>query len=693
MTSALETDYGSSAETQLRDVTSLLSPRSVVLVGASDRRPAVFRNVFSSPIAAWAVNPGRTEVGGRPCFASVAALPEVPELAVLLVGHGRLLAAAAEAISAGVSALVVPGLGAEAGGEARKLAAALGELATQTGTAVLGPNCMGYARPGGLSPWIGSLPSSFRPGKVAVLAQSGSVAEGLVAGGDRVGFDVVVSSGGEVSRDVADFVGAFAKSGSTGAIGLFLETIRRPGALSVALVACAEAGIPVACVKAGRSATAARVALAHTGALVGSSQACSAYLSAHGVIEVDDLPDLVETLEVLGRRRRPGGRRVAAISESGGEAELFADHAEAAGLVLAPLRAELAGVLESEFPNYVHAENPLDAWAVDEASVVFPRSLELLAGSGDYDVVVAQVDLTQYRVHEADDWCEMIVSALAAATKARDVFPAVVSSQVNDPPAQIAALAREADVALLRGARTATRALAAAASWRPTRPEPAPAPSQISLAGLLTPGAMAEHESAQVLERYGIPFAPRRRAATPEDAAAAATALGFPVVVKWDGPAHKSARGGVVLGLSSPGEVEAAARRLGGPVLVAAQVPAGPEVICGMSRDEVFGPVLAVGPGGANAEESGRAAVALAPLGPVSAGALVDSVTAIAHVLSDGARRRLAEVLVQLSVLAFEHEEIEAVDINPLVVTGDDAVAVDALVVVRGEKGKRPCPS
>ena len=640
-----------------------------------------------------ASQPSQSTRGGAACSAIRAsptslARPEVPSTAVVAVGHRLLVEAAREAIAVGVRGLVVPGAGAEAGAEAKGVGKALGELARATGTAVLGTNCMGFVRPGGPSLWIGALPEGLRGGSVSVIAHSGSVAEGLVALGGRVGFRAVVSSGSEVARDVADFASYFAKDPGTSAIGLFLETVRRPKALSAALVQCAEANKPVVCLKVGRSAAAARLAVAHTGALVGSARACSAWLGAHGVIEVSDLPDLVETLEVLGRRRRPRGRRLAAVSESGGEAELLADHAEAAGLELVPLGPALAEKLESEFPNFVKAENPLDAWAVDAPEAVYPRSLELLAGSGAYDIVVAQVDLTQFRSKTDHDWCLTITEGLAAATGRHEVFGAVISSEVNDPPPRIAVVAQANDLALLRGARAGLAALSSVAGWRPRSPALPPEHSGVLLDDLLSPGSeagpMSEHDSALVLERYGVSFAPRCRAADPAEAARVAVQLGFPVVVKVDGPTHKSAAGGVVLGLCNPGEVEEAARRLGGPLLVATQVLGGIEVICGMQRDRTFGPIVLCGLGGALAEAAGHVATALAPLDTARAGELVDSVPGLAHAVAPEARWALIDLLLGLSALAVEHEDIEAVDVNPVIVSSGEAVAVDALVVFTG---------
>ena len=151
----------------------------------------------------------------------------------------------------------------------------------------------------------------------------------------------------------------------TQAIGLFAETIRRPSAFAAALARAAEAGKPVVCLKVGRSQAAARAALAHSGAVVGSARAFSALLRHHGVIEVSDFHELLETLEVLGRRRWPCGLRIAAVSESGGECGLLADHGEDAGIPFAAFDDVLKSRLVEAFPNYTQPENPLDCWAID----------------------------------------------------------------------------------------------------------------------------------------------------------------------------------------------------------------------------------------------------------------------------------------------------------------------------------------
>ncbi len=659
----------------MADVRALLFPRSLAVVGASPRRAETIASVIRSGIPAWGVNPNRAEVEGLRCYPSIADLTETPETALLLVGHERVEQAFDEAAAVGVRAFVLPGLGSEAGAAGRPIVERIAARAQELGAAVLGPNCMGVASPAGASAWIGTVPDTLASGHVSAVCQSGSIGEALLSLGGRVGFRCIVSSGGEAVTDTADFLDFFADDPGTRAVGLFLETVRRPGAFVAALARCAEAGKPVVCLKVGRSQAAARAALAHTGALVGSDRAFSAVLRRHGAIEVADFHELVETLELLGRRRWPRGMRLGAISESGGECALLADHAEAAGIPFEPLPDDLARRLTEEFPNYLSPTNPLDAWAVEEADVVYPRSLELMAESGAFDVLLAQIDLSQFRGDSEQFWCALIVRALADVTRDTEICPAVTSVHSADPPRAMQELARELDLALLRGSGDAMRALANVARWRPARPpahDDGPDVSDL----LLGDGALAEHDSALALERYGVPFAPRRRAASPDEAAQAAEELGAPVVVKVDGSAHKSREGGVVLGLQDPAAAAAAARRLGGTVLVARQLEAGPEAFCGMTRDPQFGPVLAVGAGGVAVEELGRVALAAAPLDRETALELV------AHAGLEEGAATLAATLVALSRLALTHPEIAEIDVNPLILDGDVATAVDALIVI-----------
>ena len=661
----------------MTDVRTLILPRSLVIVGASPRNSAAVETAVRSGVRAFGVNPNYTEVAGLRCYPSFAELPETPEAALLMVNHERVEAAFEEAVAAGVRAFVVPGVGAEAGAEARPTTERLARRAREVGAAMLGPNCMGVYVPGGPAAWNGLPGDTTAPGHIAVLCQSGSVADAFLSLGGRVGIRCVVSSGAEAVTDAADYLRFFAEDTETRAVGLFLETVRRPDAFVDALRRCAEADKPVACLKVGRSEAAARAALSHTGALVGSDRAFSAVLRRYGAVEVDDFHELVETLEVLGRRRLPRGARIGAISESGGECALLADRAEAAGIPFRPLDDDLSTALRTAFPNYLAPGNPLDAWGIADETEVYPGSLELMAASGSFDVLLAQADLSQFRDETNEEWCELTLRTLA---RLADEHPGLVCAMTtvhsSDPPCRFQDLARDLDIALLRGPRDTMAALAGVVGRRayvqPRRDGAAPDLSDL----LPQSGALAEHESALALERFGVPFAERRRAASPEEAAAAVEALGAPVVVKLDGPAHKSRDGGVVVGVRSAEEGAAAARSLGGAVLVARQVERGPEVICGVTRDPDFGPILAVGQGGVAVEESDHLMLSSAPVDLAGARALV----AEAGVGDPG--DVVAQTLVALSELALAYPEVESVEVNPLIVGATGAVAVDALLVV-----------
>ncbi len=658
---------------------ALLKPSSAVLVGASERFPELATNVQIGAFdGTWGVHPEHASVEGLACVPTIGALPIRPDVAVLAVGHRQLPAAFQQALDAGIRAFVLPGLGSEAGPEAASTTRQVKELADACGAAVLGPNCRGIGLPGRPSGWLATIPESFLPGSVGIVSQSGSIADAFVSLGPRIGFSAVVSCGAELNRDVADFVAEMAADDATRAIGVFVETVRRPVAFTEALRVAAAAGKPVVCLKIGKSEVGRRAALAHTGPIVGSQRAFSALLATHGVIEVQDLPEMIELLEVLSKSTRPAGLRVGAITESGAEAGLLADHAARHGLSLPDLDAGPRDALAAAYPQ-VAPTNPLDPWALANPVEVYPFGISTLAASGQFDILLGQVDLSRHRGPRYQRWCESVVQALADARARTGVYVAMTTVHNADPPDELARFALENDVAVLRGVSQAMGALAHAAWWSPVHSgEPAEhgavSARELGIADLT--GALSEDVSAAVLERVGVGFAPRGRAATVEEAVAMARDIGYPVVVKIDGPAHKAREGGVVLNVGSDEAVAAAMSAVAGPVLIARQVPAGVEAYCGMVRDPHYGPVYALGYGGSRVET-------IAPVlatGPLTS-TVVDQMVGRAGLTRWS--QWLGDAMLALSRLATDCPQIVEVDINPLICNdAGEVTAVDALVVL-----------
>ena len=665
----------------LRPVHTLIDPSSSVIIGPSVRSAAVVRNMLASKIPVMGVHPNKDDVLGLKCLPSIASLESTPELAVVMVGHTRVEEAVYELMDRGTRAFFFPGLGSEAGADGPLIAARIRERAAANGSMIIGQNCMGIAKPGG-SPWIGSISDSFVNGHVGISAQSGSIAEAFTTIGPRIGFRFIASTGSELNRDVSDFMSFMADDEETRAVGIFIETIRRPDAFIAALEKCAAAGKPVVALKVGKSGVAKRIALAHTGAVVGSNQAFSATLRRFSAIEVEDFPEMVETLEVLGKKRRPKGVRVSAVSESGGECGLMADRAEKNGISFAALPEKTAIALNKEFPNYQHPQNPLDAWGVDTPEVVFPRSMEMLAESGAYDTLIAQVDISRFRGADELVWCNMVVESLGKTAEKFNISPAVVSVHSVDAPQSILDICAKYELPLLRGINGAMQALGHAGRWSKPSTIYQNFGSPIIISDMVTrEGALPEYESAEILERYGVPIASRKRVTSSDQAAAVAESLGFPVVVKSDGPAHKSAAGGVILNINSAVEATAAVEKLGGIAFIAAQIPKGVEALVGMVRDEEFGPILAVGHGGVTVESKKPVTM----LGPVD---LATAQIMVAEAGLEDPHGVLSTSLVTLGRVAVEHPEIVEIDVNPMIVYDKATIAVDALVVISSENGK-----
>ncbi|HET6509707.1 MAG TPA: CoA-binding protein [Baekduia sp.] len=447
----------------------LFAARSIAVFGASDRsllHRTTLENLLASdrgPVLG--VNPRRAEVLGVPCVPRAADLPIVPDAALMLVPDAALEGAVDDALAHGIRTLVVCGL--DDGPRQLPVVDRIARAVRSAGALMVGPNCVGVAAPGGLSPWIGSIPATVTPGPIAVLSQSGAVGEAIVGLGPRLGLRMVATLGYEATVDVADFCAFLADDDATRAVGLFLETVRRPDALAAAASRLARARKPVVALKVGRSAAAAASARAHTGADAGTPEAFAALARASGMVLVEDYAELVEALALLDRVGPLRGKRVGAVTYSGGEAALLADVAERVGVPFAPVDPGLAARLRDAGPAGLSGANPLDAWCSEDILPTFRRALDAMAASGDFDLLVGQADLTPHIGEMERRNATLMAQALAEAGAAHGIPGALLSMQASEPPPEVDAIARRDGLALLREPRAALRAIGALADWRP----------------------------------------------------------------------------------------------------------------------------------------------------------------------------------------------------------------------------------
>jgi len=720
------------------DLGPLFAPRSIAVVGASAHGgiAQTIRNnlrVLDSATTCHFVNPRYDELDGQPCYPSIAELPDVPDIVVVAVNPLRAGGVVADAATAGVPAVIIPGGGVvEGGAAAAAMQREVREIAIRHGIALLGPNCMGLVDlTTNSAKYIGDINPLLPRGGVAGIAQSGSVTDAFIHSGNRIGFSRIVGCGSEVVLDVCDFLAHAIDDDQTDAVILFVEGFKRPERFLALADRALEIGKPILAVKVGRSRQAQAAAIAHSGSLAGETRATDAALAAAGVIVCQDLDRLLETAELVAGCRRMGRRvgrgRTGVVTVSTGEASLIADLAPQTGIDLPEVPPGARGALLGALPTLGYIGNPIDPWGATDPPTAYAAAFDAFAASGAYDVLALVHDFPYRSLPSEVETALEVAGPLIAATRDRpDLLPVFVSLTSGEPTPEIAEAMRAAGgVPILRGAAEAFTAIAAVARWEahqgrrgqrgPVRAGwPALAadrtlfghdPAIAALLGvdddpipIASGEALPELESLARLAAAGIPVLPPARAADADEAVTEARSLDGPAVLKLDlvGLAHKSDIGGVRLGLAGDDAVRTAAHELlalGLPdgairrgLLVTRQLE-GVELILGGRRDPSFGPLVLIGLGGVLAEVLDDVAIRLAPVEPDEAAAMLDELRG-ATVLA-GARGRpgidraaVVDAIVRLGRLMADDPTIVEVDANPVISGPRGTAAVDALVVV-----------
>jgi acetate---CoA ligase (ADP-forming) len=695
-------------------LTSLFRPRSVALVGASDKSAfslIAYRNLVEFGFAdrTYLVNRRGAETHGQPTVTSCAQIGAPVDVAYLMVPQAGMLDALADAAAAGISNAVVLSSGyGEAGEAGRAAEAELAARAESLGMVLLGPNHLGFADLTDGVP-VCSIPGLPRePGPVALLSQSGASSAAMIdfAAMAGVGLSYLVTLGNEAMITAGHVLDFLVDDPGTRAVAIFMETVRDPAVFRRAARRAAAAGKAIVVLKAGSSALSARTAAAHTGALVGDDKVIDAVFADLGVIRVDSIEDMLITAgaaAALGRLDRPG---IGIVSISGGACDIVADRAEELGADLPELAETTRAALAAVMPGYGTVQNPLDVTgaAIIDPSL-FTRAIEAM--SQDPSVgVVGIINSLPWIDNGEPYFGQMFVDAIGAGMRAA-ACPSAYINQVMQPISGYtrASMDRGGVPYAIPGLRQAVVALRNVAWWsQATRSPAAPAARAVAATGAGESGERrgpwSEEAARRLLAAAGIPVVPAQLAASAKDAAKAAAGFGAPVCLKVVSAqvTHKTDIGGVRLDVppdeaavtAAYAAVTAAAAAVDGAVvegvLVSPMRRGGTELLVGVVADPLWGPMLAVALGGVFVEVLRDSVLTPLPVSPQRARQLLGRLRGRA--VLDGVRGAapadldaLAAVIARVGDLALAlGDDLAALEVNPLRVDGAAIEALDALV-------------
>lgn len=708
-------------------VRHLLYPKSVVVVGASrDPRSVgggLFRNLLSGGFQGivFPVNHAAPAVAGVKAYPSILEVPGEVDLAVIAVPAESVETVVGQCAEKGVWGLVVISAGfGEAGGDGRKREDALRERTLAYSMRVIGPNCLGIVNTDsevGMNATFA--PVQPIPGRISMSSQSGALGIALLDYATSIGLGLAqfVSIGNRIDVSPNDLLEFWEDDAGTDVILLYLESFGNPRRFS-RIARRVSRSKPIVSLKSGRSASGARAASSHTGALAGADAAADALFRQAGVIRVDTVEDMFAVAQVLAYQPPPKGDRVAILTNAGGPGILAADACEALELSVPQLSEQTQSRLQAFLPPQASVANPVDMIASAPPDH-YRQALSVLLDDPEVDAVV--LIYIPPLVTDPDD----IAAAVRDAYRAGDVGKPVIACFMmsRGAPPELA-LGKGKHIPSFTFPEDAVRALALARRYARFRESPEgqvvkftdanAAIASEAVASALKRGAgwMQPEEALSFLSAYGIRTAPAEVARSAEEAVSAAQHVGFPVAVKLRSHTlvHKTDLGGVHLGLGTPQDVEDAYRQIMGAVesaqvldqaegvIVQSMAPSGQEAIVGMSLDPNFGPLVMAGLGGVAVEALRDVSFSLHPLTDLDAGRMLHELRSASMLgVWRGRPARdiaaLQDMILRFSALIDDWPEVEEIEVNPVIILaeGEGCVAVDARVRVgaRGPYSRR----
>ncbi len=693
------------------------SPRTVAVLGATETQGSVGRtvlwNLFANPFGGtvFPVNLKRTSVLGIKAYPSIAEVPEKVDLAVIATPPETVPGLISECVDADVKGAIILTAGfKEIGPAGLQLEEQIRMNARRGRMRVIGPNCLGVMSPlTGLNATYAA--GMARPGNVAFISQSGALCTAVLDWSLRemVGFSCVISVGSMIDVGWGDLIDYLGDDPRTRSIVIYMESI---GDARSFLSAAREVALskPIIVIKAGRTEAAVRAAASHTGALTGSDEVLDAAFRRGGVLRVNNISELFDMAEVLAKQPKPKGPRLAIITNAGGPGVLATDALIGGGGELAGLSRESMDALNHLLPLHWSRNNPIDILG-DATPDRYVRAVEIAAKDPNNDGVL--VILAPQAITDSTRTAEQL-RPLARL----DGKPILASWMGGTDVATGETILNRSNIPTFHYPDTAVRIFNY--MWRytynlhglyetpmlPQSPElvrnHALAEDMIRSARMANRTLLNEYESKQILEVYGIPVVETRMVFDEKKAVLAAEEIGYPVVLKLASStiAHKSRAGGVLLNLSNADSVRKAYRQIRatiegahGPehfqgVTVQPMVPFdGYDLILGSSLDPQFGPVLLFGSGGRLLDFYSDRALALPPLNVTLARRTMEQTRvyeALKRIRAESDMTALEQILVNFSLLVAEQRWIKEIDVNPLLVSSDQILALDARIILHG---------
>ncbi|MFW5971740.1 MAG: acetate--CoA ligase family protein [Desulfovermiculus sp.] len=712
----------------MHELDSIFSPESLAVIGASSTPGKVGHDIFKNILRGeytgvlYPVNPGAKSVLSVKAYPSVLEIPGQVDMAMIILPPRFALEAVSQAIEKGVKGIVIVSAGfREVGGEGREIEDRIVDMCREAGVRLIGPNCLGVINPVPAA----SLNASFstrmpEPGNISFISQSGALCTSVldVAADRQFGFSKFISIGNKADVDELDLLEYLHLDPDTDVILMYIEELRRGPEFieKVKEITSGPRRTPILAIKSGRTVAGARAASSHTGSLAGSEAVYDAIFEQSGIIRVDSINDLFDFAGVftykqqsrLGKvtRKLPTGNRVAIVTNAGGPGIVATDMTISSGLKLAEFSDDTVETLASHLPSTANLNNPVDIIG-DAAQERYQHALQAVIRDEGVDGAV--VILTPQSMTNALATAEAVVKVARESPKpviccfmgVVDVSKGVKYLQEHGYPVfRFPENAAKAFGVLYRYSKWINRQHLAEFSLSSDKGE-----AERIIRGCLDKGktSLGELDGTRLLKCYGFDVLPTELATSSEQAGQVAGEMGFPVVMKIVSPQilHKSDAGGVIVGIEGREEAEqsfetimASARRydpdarLEG-VLVQKLAPAGQEVILGLNRYPIFGPLLMFGLGGVFVEVFKDVSFRLAPVGRNQARRMVRGIKS--HKMLTGFRGReqadtetIEKLLVSLSNMAQNHPQIQEMDINPLMVhaQGQGATVADCRIIL-----------